>query len=274
MALEKAYAMTYSTFLFFAVMIIALLFGGGGAFSVLQGGLWTTLRWVISMIPYALLAWGLVMTVFTLNTGYMIPSFIGGSSLVTCIISAFVFGKFLPMFVVSTAAILTYYTYDYTVQNAKENPMKNMLAISSSVLVLLAQVLCTKASPPGTYLFTSSLYNDGLAALFGFSLGLSGWISTSATTPELLPYTGSLSSSSSSSSSSPSAASQSAGGGGEVTSTTPEQTELDKVKKDIEYLRSMGIVDPKSNETLAKLMARQKELESSTHSNLLPSLTR
>lgn len=265
MALSQAYAAVYSSFLFFAVMIIALLFGGGGAFAILQGGVWTTLRWVISMIPYALLAWGFVMSLFTLDYAYLIPSTIGVSSLITCMISAFVFGKFLPMFVVSTSAILTYYTYDYTVQNAKENPMKNVSATLLSFLVLLAQVLCTKASPPGTYLFTGSLYNDGLAALFGFSLGLSGWISTSATTPELLPYTGNRNK--------PAAVNP----GSNVISApvvTAEQTELDQVNKDLDYLRSVGIVDPNSNETLAKLTARKKELESKTHSNVLPAPTR
>jgi hypothetical protein len=269
MALSKAYAALYSSFLFFAVMVIALLFGGGGAFAVLQGGLWTTLRWVVSMIPYALLAWGLVMTVFTLNIGYMIPSTIGASSLVTCIISAFVFGKFLPMFVVSTAAILTYYTYDYTVQNAKETPVKNLIAIMSSVLVLLAQVLSTKASPPGTYLFTSSLYNDGLAALFGFSLGLSGWISTSASSPEYLPYTGQLAKSSSSSAPSSAPAADPS-----TTTPTPEQSELDKVKADIKYLNSVGITDPNSNETLKNLTAKQKQLESNLFDNVVPNITK
>jgi len=265
MALSKAYAAVYSSFLFFAVMIIALLFGGGGAFAILQGGLWTTLRWIISMIPYALLAWGFVMSLMTLDYAYLIPSTIGASSLITCMISAFVFGKFLPMFVVSSAAILTYYTYDYTVQNAKENPMKNVSAVVSSILILLAQVLCTKASPPGTYLFTSSLYNDGLAALFGFSLGLSGWISTSASSPELLPYTGNRNKATS------------VNPGSNVIAApvvTPEQTELTQVNKDLEYLRSVGITDPNSNETLKRLTERKKELESKTHSNVVPAPTR
>jgi len=265
MAISQAYAAVYSSFLFFAVMIIALLFGGGGAFAVLQGGVWTTLRWIISMIPYALLAWGFVMSLFTLDYGYLIPSMIGGSSLVTCMISAFVFGKFLPMFVVSSAAILTYYTYDYTVQNAKENPMKNILASLSSFLVLLAQVLCTKASPPGTYIFNSSLYNDGLAALFGFSLGLSGWISTSASNPDLLPYTGSRNK--------PAAVNP---GSNAIPApvVTAEQTELIQVNKDLDYLRSVGITDPNSNETLKKLTDRKKQLESMTHSNVVPATTR
>lgn len=262
MALSEAYAMTYSTFLFFTVMVIALLFGGGGAFGVVQGGLWATVRWIVSMIPYLLLGWGFVMSLMTLDYAYLIPSLIGGSSLLTCMASAFVFGKFLPMFVVSTSAILTYYTYDLMVLNGNGNPMKNVSAAVGAFLVLLAQVICTKASPPGTYIFNTSLYNDGLAALFGLSLGLSGWISTSASSPELLPYTGNRTKASSTSEKKSSVV--------EVTSTTPEQTELVQVNKDVEYLRSVGITDPNSNATLKKLTDRKKELESKTHSNVMP----
>jgi hypothetical protein len=105
-------------------------------------------------------------------------------------LGSFVFGKFLPMFVASTSAILTYYTYDYMVEHANQNPMKNIMAAIFSFLVLLAQVICTKPAPAGTYLFTASLLNDGLAAIFGVSIGLAGWISTSAANNNLLPYSG------------------------------------------------------------------------------------
>lgn len=190
MAAEHIYATTYSSFLFFVVVVIALVFGGGGALTFVEGGVWGMVRWVISMIPYLLLGWGVLLSFLTLEYRYLIPSIVGATALGWSMLGGFVFGKFLPMFVASTSAILTYYTYDYMVENAGDNPMKNIMAAILSFLILLAQVICTKPSPAGTYLFTASLLNDGLAAIFGISIGLSGWITTSATNPNALPYTG------------------------------------------------------------------------------------
>jgi hypothetical protein len=128
MASEYMYATTYSTFLFAVVMIIALVFGGGGALGVVKGGVWSTITWVISMLPYLLLGYGVLLSFLTLQYRFLIPTIIGGSAIAWSIAASFVFGKFLPMFVASTSAILTYYTYDYMVQNANENPMKNIMA--------------------------------------------------------------------------------------------------------------------------------------------------
>jgi hypothetical protein len=190
MALEQAYAATYSTFLFFVVMVIALVFGGGGALTFVEGGIFGTLRWVVSMLPYLLLGYGVVLGFITLQYRFLVPTIIGATAIGWSLLASFIFGKFLPMYVASTSAILTYYTYDYMVQHASENPMKNIMASVLSFLILLAQVLSTKPAAPGTYLFSSSLMNDGLAAVFGVSIGLGGWISTSASNPDLLPYTG------------------------------------------------------------------------------------
>ena len=190
MGAEHIYATTYSTFLFFVVVVIALVFGGGGALTFVEGGTWTMVRWGISMIPYILLGWGVLASFLTLEYRYLIPSLVGAAALGLSMLGGFVFGKFLPMFVASTSAILTYYTYDYMVEHATDNPMKNIMGAIFSFLILLAQVICTKPSPAGTYLFSASLLNDGLAAIFGISIGLSGWISTSAADPNALPYTG------------------------------------------------------------------------------------
>ena len=156
MSAEYVYATTYSTFLFVVVMIIALVFGGGGALNVVEGGAWSMVRLIVSMLPYILLGLGLVLSFLTLQFRFLVPTLVGSGALVVSMLASFIFGKFLPMFVASTSAILTYYTYDYIVAHATENPMKNVLAAIWSFLVLLAQVLCTKPSPVGTYLFNQS----------------------------------------------------------------------------------------------------------------------
>lgn len=192
MASEYTYAVTYSTFLFIVVVLLALVFGGTGtsALTFVKGSTRTMTTWVVSMIPYILLGWGLLMSFLTLQVQYLVPTLVGSAALVGSTVGAFVFGKFLPMFVASTSAILTYYTYDYMVEHKDDNPMKNVMAAIWSFLVLLAQVLCTKPAVPGTYLFNASLMNDGVAALFGISVGLAGWFTTSSVDHTLLPYTG------------------------------------------------------------------------------------
>jgi hypothetical protein len=190
MAHHNEYAMTYSLFLFIVVILTALVFGGGGALNVVETGTLSTLKWGISMIPYALLAWGTILSFITLEFRYLIAPLIGAEAIVLSTVFNFIFGKFLPTFVSSTSAILTYYTYDYIVEHIKDNPMRNVMMSTFAFLVLLAQCLSTKPDPAGTYLFTSSLLNDGLAAIFGVSIGLSGWFTVSSTNPDLLPYTG------------------------------------------------------------------------------------
>jgi hypothetical protein len=184
------YAATYSTFLFFVVMIVALIFNKGGAIGFTEGLLTSVVRTILSYIPYALLAWGTIISFITLKFKYMIPPLYGLWAIAICIAAEFIFGKFLPMMVASSSAILTYYTYDYLVQNITGNVVKNIIVSLLSFLVLLAQLLCTRPATPGTYLFTASLLNDGLAAILGFSVGLGGWFTIHASSPDMLPYTG------------------------------------------------------------------------------------
>jgi hypothetical protein len=188
--LDETYAITYSIFLFIVVVLTATVFGGGGAITMVEGGAWATLRWVVSMIPYLLLIWGTALSFLTLEFRYLVPPLVGATAMGLTAIGTLAFGKFLPMLVSSTSAILTYYTYDYIVQHSGDNPMRNVMMSTLTFLVLLAQVMSTRAAPAGTYLFTSSLLNDGLAAIFGVSIGLAGWITVSSSDSELLPYTG------------------------------------------------------------------------------------
>jgi len=188
--ISAAYAATYSTFLFFVVMVIALIFNKGGALGFTEGLALSGVRLVLSFIPYALLAWGFILSFLTLKFRFMIAPLYGLWAIAICIIAEFVFGKFLPMMVASSSAILTFYTYDYLVQNITGNPVRNILASLGSFAVLLAQLLCTRPATPGTYLFTASLLNDGLAAILGFSVGLGGWFTIHASSPDMLPYTG------------------------------------------------------------------------------------
>ena len=188
--LDETYAITYSIFLFIVVVLTATVFGGGGAITMVEGGTWATFRWVVSMIPYLLLIWGTALSFITLEFRYLVAPLIGASAMGLTALGTFSFGKFLPMLVSSTSAILTYYTYDYVVKHSSDNPMRNVMMTTLTFLVLLAQVMSTKAAPAGTYLFTASLLNDGLAAIFGVSIGLAGWITVSSSDSELLPYTG------------------------------------------------------------------------------------
>lgn len=191
MASNDAYAITYSTFLFIVVVVVAFVFGGGGAVKMVETGAIGTVRLVVSMLPYILLGLGFVMTFFTLKIGHFIPTLVGASALGLSMAGQFVFGKFLPMFVASTSAILSYFTYDYIVEHQGDNPVKNILAATFSFLLLLAQVLSTKPALPGTYLFNQSLLNDGLGAMFGIAVGLSSWAIVNSASPSSLPYTGS-----------------------------------------------------------------------------------
>lgn len=189
MASSDAYAITYSTFLFIVVVVVAFVFGGGGAVKMVETGSLGLVRVVISTLPYILLGLGFVISFFTLELRHFIPTLVGAAALGLTMVGQFAFGKFLPMFVASTASILTYYTYDYIVEHKADNPMKNILASTLSFLVLLAQVMTTKPAVPGTYLFNQSLLNDGLGAIFGVSIGLSGWAIVNAASPGSLPFT-------------------------------------------------------------------------------------
>jgi hypothetical protein len=191
MGVHELYATTYSIFLFIVVIVVALVFGGGGALNVVEGGAWSSVRLAVSMLPVALLSWGVLLSFLTLQFRYFVPSLIGASALGLSAIGALVFGKFLPGLVASSSAILTYYTFDYSYKHADENPMKNIMMSTIAFLILLAQLLSTKPAPIGTFLFTASLLNDGLATLFGIATGLMGWLIVSAADSELLPYTGS-----------------------------------------------------------------------------------
>jgi hypothetical protein len=184
------YAATYSTFLFVVVMVVALVFNKGGALGTAEGLATSGVRSAISMVPYALLAWGFVISFLTLKFKYMIAPLYGLWAIAICVVAEFVFGKFLPMMVASSSAILTYYTYDYIVDNIQGNVVKNILVSLLSFGVLLAQLLSTRPATPGTHLFTASLLNDGLAAILGVSIGLGGWFTIHSTDPNLLPYSG------------------------------------------------------------------------------------
>lgn len=189
MASSDAYAITYSTFLFIVVVVVAFVFGGGGAAKMVETGGLGLVRLAVSTLPYILLGLGFVLSFFTLDVRHFIPTLVGASALGLTMVGQFAFGKFLPMFVASTAAILSYYTYDYIVEHKTDNPMKSILASTLSFLVLLAQLMTTKPSVPGTYLFNQSLLNDGLGAMFGVAVGLSGWAIVNATSPGSLPFT-------------------------------------------------------------------------------------
>ena len=184
------YAATYSTFLFVVVIAVAFFFNKGGAVGFVENAAFAGVKGIISLIPYALLAWGFIISFLTLEFKYMVAPLYGLEAFVLCVIGSFVFGKFLPGFVASSSAILTYYTYDYLVKNITGNVVKNILMSLLSFAVLLAQLLTTAPAPAGTYLFTASLLNDGLAAILGLSVGLGGWYTIHSTNPDMLPYTG------------------------------------------------------------------------------------
>ena len=184
------YAATYSTFLFVVVMVIALVFNKGGAIGSAEGLATSGLRMALSYIPYALLAWGFIISFLTLKFKYMIAPLYGLSAIAISMAAEFVFGKFLPTMVASSSAILTYYTYDYLVSNIHGNVVKNILMSLLSFGVLLGQLLSTRPATPGTYLFTASLLNDGLAAILGLSVGLGGWFTIHSSNPDMLPYSG------------------------------------------------------------------------------------
>lgn len=241
------YAATYSVFLFVVVIAVAFFFNKGGAVGFVQGATFTGIRGVISMIPYALLAWGFIISFITLEFRYMIAPLYGLQAFVMCIIGSFIFGKFLPGIVSSSAAILTYYTYDYLVKNIRGNVVKNIMMTLLSFGILLAQVLTTPPASPGTYLFTASLLNDGLAAILGVSVGLGGWYTVLTANPELLP------SSASSSISSPSKM--------DATTRTNLQKQLDDVNKDISYLEGLGL-KPETNNTLKDRLATRASIQS------------
>lgn len=267
MGVNETYATTYSTFLFVVVIITALVFGGGGALGVVEGGAWSTLRWVVSTLPYLLLAWGTVLSFITLEYRYLIAPLIGVHAVVLGMICTWVFGKFLPVMVSSSAAILTYYTYDYMVEHAAENPMKNISMATLSLLLLLAQLLSTPASPPGTYLFTSSLMTDGLATVFGISIGLGGWFSTSLTSPESLPYSGKPHVSP------VLAPTPNVPASANTVDTASLQAQLNEANKDLDYLHSLGITDPSANETLKRTLAKKASLEQQIGGGVSPAPT-
>ena len=239
------YAATYSTFLFIVVMVVALVFNRGGALSVAEGFATSGVRMALSYIPYALLAWGFIVSFLTLEYRYMIAPLYGILAIAICIASEFVFGKFLPMFVASSSAILTYYTYDYLVQNINGNVVKNILASLFSFGILLAQLLSTRPAATGTYLFTASLLNDGLASILGLSVGLGGWFTIHSTSPDLLPFTGKP-----------------------PMPRKPQLSEKERndinnqikdVEKDIEYLQGLGL-KAETNDTLKNRLQTRETL--------------
>lgn len=187
---DRIYASTYSWFLFMIVVVLAVFFGGGGALGLIKSGSIISVSWIVSMLPYVLLGYGLLMSFLTLELRFLIPSAIGSSALGLSMLGSMVFGKFLPGLVAVTSSILTYYTYDYMVQNAGFGIFKNIMAGILSTLILLAQVLSTKPAAPGTYMFDTSLLSDGLGTMFGISIGLAGWFIVSLSYPNSLPYTG------------------------------------------------------------------------------------
>ena len=184
------YAATYSIFLFVVVIAAAFFFNKGGAVSAVEGVAFSGVKGVISLIPYVLLAAGFITSFATLELKYMIAPLYGLQALVFSMTGAFVFGKFLPGLVASSAAILTYYVYDYLVANLNGNVVKNIGVSLLGFGILLAQVLTTAPPPAGTYLFTASLLNDGLGAILGVSVGLGGWFTIHSSNSSLLPFSG------------------------------------------------------------------------------------
>jgi hypothetical protein len=184
------YAATYSVFLFVVVLAAAFFFNKGGAVGIVENTAIASGKGIIKFIPYALIAWGILRSFMTLEFRHMIPPLYGLQALVLCILGEFVFGKFLPGLVASSAAILTFYTYDYLVKNINGNVVKNIMMCLFSLLVLLAQLLTSGIPPAGSYMFNAALLNDGLGAILGVSVGLGGWYTIHSTNPEMLPYTG------------------------------------------------------------------------------------
>jgi hypothetical protein len=191
MAFEGAgYAASYSTLLFIVVIVSALMFGGGGsgALTFVKSGSFSLLTTVLGILPFVILAYGIFADVTTLQFRYTIASIAGLDAIIISLIGSFVFGKFLPTFVASSAAVLTYYTYDYIVKHATTKPFLAIFVTLFNTLVLAAQTMTTAPSPAGTFLFKASLMNDGLATALGVSVGLSTWLGTYLASPEKLPY--------------------------------------------------------------------------------------
>lgn len=182
------YAALYSTLLFLGVIIISFFFNKGGIIGAIEGGVKSMFLTVLSYLPYILIAYGFTTDLFTLEFRGTIASLIGVHAIILCVILSYVFGAFVPMFVVSSASILTYYTFDYLVKFADVKPFMAVLASLIGAGTLLAQTLTTPASAKGTDLFDSAMANDGMAAVVGIAVGLSGWLSTYASSPKLLPY--------------------------------------------------------------------------------------
>ena len=183
------YAATYSTFLFVVVMVVALVFNKGGVATAAPAVATSGFKVVLSYIPYLLIGIGFLVSFITLKFKYMVSSLYGLMAIAICFVGTFAFGKFLPQLVASSAAILTYFTYDYVISNIHGNIVKNILASLLSLVILLGQMLSTSATP-GAYLFSASLLNDGLGAILGISIGLSAWFTIHSTSPNMLPFTG------------------------------------------------------------------------------------
>ena len=182
------YAALYSSLLFFVVIVVAIVFGGVGGTVV--NGIVSLVKALLSFLPYIILAWGFVMDLFTLQLRYSIATLTGVHTMILTAIIEFVLGRFghpnfAPMWVASSASVLTYYHFDYIVKFADKKPFMALLSVVSFILLMLGQTL---SGAPSVGLFPNALYNDILAIVLGVSCGLGAWLSTSVSTPALLPY--------------------------------------------------------------------------------------
>ena len=182
------YAALYSSFLFFVVIVIAIVFGGVG--STILTGILRLVKMVIDFMPYIILGWGFFMDMFTLQMRYSIATLTGVHTIILSLIIEFILGKFghpnfAPMWTASSASVLTYYHFDYISKNADKNPFMALLSVVSFILLMLTQML---SLPVSKGLFLDPVYNDLTAIFLGISCGLGAWFSTNAASPKLLPY--------------------------------------------------------------------------------------
>lgn len=182
------YAALYSSLLFLAVIVISFFFNKGGIVGAIEGGMFKVFVNILSFLPYIILAWGFTMDLFTLQFRYTVASLAGVHTLILCVICSYIFGAFAPMFVASSSAVLTYYTFDYLVKFADKKPFLSILMVLGSMIAILGQTLSGSPSVGPSYLFSTALSNDAFGAAVGISCGLSAWLTTFATSPAILPY--------------------------------------------------------------------------------------
>jgi hypothetical protein len=182
------YAALYSSLVFLVVIIISFFFNKGGIVGAIEGGIFKIFTTILSFLPYIILAWGFTMDLFTLQFRYTVASLAGIHTIILCVICSYIFGAFAPMFVASSAAVLTYYTFDYLVKYADKKPLMAILMVLGSLLTLLGQTLSGSPSVGPSYLFSTALTNDAFGAAVGVSCGLGAWLTTYASSPAVLPY--------------------------------------------------------------------------------------